>query len=78
MGRRGHNSINHTVISLPNGKLMYVKGFVLALRGPGVTAQPVSNGRGLLLWNGEVFDGLQVRQKLINFNYAWAVVLGRS
>lgn len=33
---------------------------VLGLRGEGVTAQPLVGKRGVLAWNGQVFDGIKV------------------
>ncbi|EIW67931.1 hypothetical protein TREMEDRAFT_72060 [Tremella mesenterica DSM 1558] len=33
---------------------------VLGLRGDGITSQPIISERGVLGWNGQVFDGLQV------------------
>ena len=76
LNRRGHNSINHALISLPNGKFLFLKGFVLAIRGGGVTSQPVSNGQSLLLWNGEVFDGLKVASIFKNALLARSAILG--
>lgn len=37
-------------------------GHVLHLRGNTPTPQPLSNNQDVLLWNGEVFDGLQVER----------------
>ena len=38
------------------------RGCVLWMRGESATQQPVVNSRGdLLLWNGNVFDGIKVR-----------------
>jgi len=40
-------------------------GSVLNMRPP-MTPQPISNDKGdLLLWNGEVFGGLQVYQPIV-------------
>jgi asparagine synthetase B (glutamine-hydrolysing) len=38
-------------------------GAVLHLRGPSIVKQPLTenDGQDVLLWNGEIFDGVEVR-----------------
>ncbi|WOO76947.1 Asparagine synthetase domain-containing protein 1 [Vanrija pseudolonga] len=40
--------------------LVSLSASVLGLRGEGVTAQPLVGKRGVLGWNGQVFDGLDI------------------
>ena len=60
--------MHEDTIELEGGTEARIQGSVLALRGPGVTQQPIlsSDSRFLLLWNGEVFDSLHEMDPLSN------------
>jgi len=61
---RGPDSLrtHRSHVLLPTGETLEVKlaASVLGLRGEGTTAQPVEGVRGVLGWNGQVFQGLDV------------------
>lgn len=60
--------MHEETVELGGGTQARIQGSVLALRGPGVTRQPIlsSDSRFLLLWNGEVFDSLHEMDPLSN------------
>jgi len=61
---RGPDSLRiHTsFVTLPTGDRLQVKlaASVLGLRGERITSQPLDGSRGVLGWNGQVFQGLNV------------------
>ena len=66
--RRGPDSFEIHTIKLNNNNnnndddiILSLTGAVLHLRGSNINKQPLINDDGnVLLWNGEVFDGLHV------------------
>ena len=61
---RGPDSLKTHVshVALPCGADLEVKlaASVLGLRGEGITSQPLDGQRGILGWNGQIFQGLAV------------------
>eukprot|EP01083_Nonionella_stella_P179888 639893_1 len=59
LNRRGPDSYHTRTID--NGIKLSLSGAVLHLRGSHINAQPLTDDHGnMLLWNGEVFDGVQL------------------
>eukprot|EP00903_Cladosiphon_okamuranus_P015321 g14154.t1 len=59
--RRGPDADKQTDIKLQGGRRLHLIAAVLHLRGDRLCAQPAEDAHGnVLLWNGEVFDGLDV------------------
>ena len=60
---RGPDVSKECYVSLPTCSAHFI-GHVLHLRGEIVAEQPAQDKEGsVLLWNGEIFSGLQVRRK---------------
>lgn len=61
---RGPDSLQiHTsTVPLSSGHTLQVKlaSSVLGLRGQGITQQPLEGDHGVLAWNGQVFQGLEL------------------
>ena len=57
-GKRGPDAQN-TLDIIMNGQLLKFYGFVLGLRGP-LTKQPLGNTEFCLLFNGEIYGGIEV------------------
>ena len=59
---RGPDSLHtyHHHVTLQTGHVLHIQlvASVLGLRGEGITAQPVEGERGVLGWNGQVFQGI--------------------
>ncbi|CAM9789093.1 unnamed protein product [Scytosiphon promiscuus] len=59
--RRGPDAGKQTVVDLEEGRTLHLMAAVLHLRGEHLCPQPAEDVDGnVLLWNGEVFDGLDV------------------
>ncbi|CBJ28319.1 conserved unknown protein [Ectocarpus siliculosus] len=59
--RRGPDADKQTTIDLEGGWTLHLMAAVLHLRGEELCAQPAEDAHGnVLLWNGEVFDGLDI------------------
>ncbi|CAN0513855.1 unnamed protein product [Ectocarpus sp. 12 AP-2014] len=59
--RRGPDANKQTTIDLEAGWTLHLMAAVLHLRGEELCAQPAEDAHGnVLLWNGEVFDGLDI------------------
>jgi hypothetical protein len=57
----GPSACSHRTVTVSDFALKFW-GFVLHLRGEQATVQPVQDSQGnVLLFNGEIFDGLEVR-----------------
>lgn len=57
---RGPDSSNTKEVTISDKHVLTLTGHVLHLRGH-LTSQPLQNQNGdLLLWNGEIFGGIQV------------------
>jgi len=57
--RRGPDCQNHVISALTHDRLAVFYGSVLHFRGH-LTQQPITNNGNVLLWNGEIFGGIEV------------------
>lgn len=59
--RRGPDFQDSASVTLEDGRLLYFSGTVLHMRGQ-LCAQPISqpDSNNILLWNGEIFSGIEV------------------
>ncbi len=60
LGHRGPDAQDHVILRLTEDTSALFCGFTLHFRGE-LTPQPLVDDRGnVLLWNGEIFDGVEV------------------
>ncbi|KAH9182163.1 hypothetical protein AeNC1_015862 [Aphanomyces euteiches] len=61
VSRRGPNHLATWTFDIGSGRILHLTSAVLHLRGSTMCQQPVVDEHGnVLLWNGEVFDGVEV------------------
>lgn len=65
--RRGPDASGSLTTDLQEGWKAHFLGYVLWTQGPNPTPQPIQEDKGnCLLWNGDIFNGHQVRMKKFN------------